>query len=133
MKDAITSKATLKMLHSFGDALDGSMVGTKTFPALHLPEDCNALPMQCDDFNCGVGVAAAIGIVLRDVINKQDRQIANAAFLSYDELFSVKTLSLATCDEPKEVYCKMPDICFDALPTHVDYLALVREQWFPSI
>jgi hypothetical protein len=116
------------MLHPFGDAFDGFMVGTKTFPALHLPKGYNFLPLQRDGFNCGIGVAAVIGIVLRDVVHK-DRQIANAGF-SYDDLFSVKTLSLETCDKPNEVLCKMPEICFDALPTHVDYLALVREQWF---
>ena len=37
------------------------MVGTEKFPALKVIED-GVLPNQKDDYNCGIGLVAAIGI-----------------------------------------------------------------------
>jgi hypothetical protein len=53
----------------FGKRLHGSLLGTKAIPLLRLKVE-DVLPKQIpqDDNNCGIGIAAAVGIMLRDVI-----------------------------------------------------------------
>jgi hypothetical protein len=53
----------------FGKKLQGSLLGTKAFPSIRLNlEDVLPQQTQEDDYNCGIGVVAAIGIMLRNVI-----------------------------------------------------------------
>jgi hypothetical protein len=53
----------------FGMKLQGCLLGTKAFPLLRLNVE-DELPQQTpeDDDNCGIGVVAAVGIMLHDVI-----------------------------------------------------------------
>ena len=43
------------------------MLGSELFPALRVGED-GYFPMQHDGCNCGIGICATIGIVLRDFL-----------------------------------------------------------------
>ena len=45
------------------------MVGTEKFPALKVLKDA-VLPKQKDNYNCGIGFVAAIGIILRDLLGR---------------------------------------------------------------
>ena len=113
------------MLFPFGHINFGCMVGMNAFPALKFPSGSDYLPKQVDDFRCGVGVAAATGIVLRDVLHK--------GLDHFDEVFAANRMPLADpVGKRKEVYCDMPEVFFTSLATRVegDYLALIREQWF---
>ena len=47
-KHSDPSKGKLEWLSPFGDALDGNMLGTHAFPALHLPFDIEILPIQSE-------------------------------------------------------------------------------------
>ena len=122
---SINTGVPLKMLFPFGSIKFGSMVGTKAFPALKFPIASQYLPQQIDGFNCGVGVAAAVGIVLRDVIHK--------GLEHYDEVFAANRMPVAApVGENAEVYCAIPEVFFTSLATKIegDYLALIREQRF---
>jgi hypothetical protein len=78
-KQALCPNSTLRMMFPFGNTFDGYLSGTKDFPALFLPENSVFLPKQRDGYNCGIGVAMAIGIILRDIIHK-DIHDPNTAF-----------------------------------------------------
>ena len=53
----------------FGTKLQGSLLGTKAVPSLQLNVE-DVLPQQTpeDDYNCGIGIVAAVGIMLHDFI-----------------------------------------------------------------
>ena len=74
------------------------MVGTKAFPSLRLRGE-NVLPKQSaeDDYNCGIGVVATIGIILRDVIgfNLEDDT-------KFGTIFAKNKLSVAFASGSKE-------------------------------
>jgi hypothetical protein len=92
------------------------------------------LPKQTpeDDYNCGIGAVAAIGIVLRDVIGiNQDDDFKFAT------IFSQKALIVSMCKTTGEYMCSFPEDTFQRLPPPHEisvfgktYLALLREQWF---
>ena len=117
----------------FGIKLQGNLVGTKASPALRL-HATDVLPSQSedDDYNCGIGVVAAVGIILRDVIgvNLEDD-------LKFAANFSKKKLLISFCKDTKEHICSFADATFQSLPPLDEmrvfgktYLALLREQWF---
>jgi hypothetical protein len=117
----------------FGTKLQGSLVGTKAFPSLRLNVE-DVLPKQTpeDDYNCGIGVVAAIGIMLHDVIGiNQDN---NFKFVT---IFSTKTLNISFYNKTQEYICSFSEDTFQTLPPPHEmsvfgktYLALLREQWF---
>jgi hypothetical protein len=89
------------------------------------------LPKQTpeDDYNCGIGTVAAIGIMLRDAIgiNKDDH-------FKFATIFSMKTLIVAFCKKTREYVCSFPEDTFQTLsPPHEmsvfgkTYDALLRE------
>ncbi len=45
------------------------MVGSEKFPAIKVLE-YGVLPKQKDEYNCGIGLVAAIGIILRDLLGR---------------------------------------------------------------
>ena len=57
----------MEWLYPFGNHLRGYHKGTKVFPHLQF-DKTDSLPLQQDGYNCGVGVVAAVGIILRDII-----------------------------------------------------------------
>ncbi len=80
------------------------------------------------DYNCGIGVVAAVRIMLRDVIGiNQDNNFKFAT------IFSKKTLIVSFCKETKESVCLFPEDTFQTLPHPHEisvfgktYLALFR-------
>ncbi|KAI2502413.1 hypothetical protein MHU86_12070 [Fragilaria crotonensis] len=72
--------AAMRWCSPFGKTSQGNMLGTKSFPALRLPE-ANLLPRQDDGWNCGVGVVAAVGIILRNVCTQKVER------MNFDEQF----------------------------------------------
>lgn len=134
----------------FGSAIDGYLLGSQRFPSLRFPFGTNFLPRQNDAYNCGIGVAATIAIILRDVVVKD--LVSNTETVSYDDHFRAIKMELkngkTNDDVPdeknvlrlEEVYCDMPLVFFTTrLPSPVDmpfggdYLTLLREQWFMLI
>ena len=115
----------------FGDPKEGFMVGTEKFPSLRLPQELEVLPLQIDEFNCGIGICAAIAIILRDLVYVDQKD--DKLDLVYEGTFS--NLETIVCSKNKEVYCTMPHKGFKVLPmpggkTWRDFLPLMREQWF---
>jgi hypothetical protein len=117
----------------FGTKLPGSLLGTKAFPLLQLNvEDVFSQQTPEDDYNCGIGVVAAIGIMLYDVIGvNQDNN------LKFVTIFSKKTLIVSFCKKTVEYVCSFPEDTFQRLPPPHEmsvfgktYLALLREPWF---
>ncbi len=84
----------------FGTKLQGNLlVGTKAFPLLQLSLE-DVLPKQTpeDDYNCGIGAVAAIGIILCDVIGiNQDNNFKFAT------IFSKKALIVSFCKKTREL------------------------------
>ncbi len=80
--------------------MQGSLLGMKAFPSLRLNVK-DVLPQQTpeDDYNCGIGVVAAVGIILRDVIgvNQDDN-------LKFVTIFSKKTLISPSARRPKNKF-----------------------------
>jgi hypothetical protein len=117
---------------SFGTKVEGSLLGTKAFPSLRLTV-VDVLPKQTseDEYNCGIGAVAAIGIMLRDVIGiNQDDNIKFAT------IFSQKALIVSFCKTTGEYVCSFPEDTFQRLPPPHEmsvfgktYLALLKEQW----
>ena len=141
----IKSHQSFEMSHPYGNALDGWMLGTAAFPALYFDRDFarTQLPVQSDTYNCGIGVATCIAIVLRDVVIQDVRN--DDPLITYDEMFNVMNLELKVNHDDvssptrKEHYCDFPgqDFVIKPLPwistKKKDYLTKVREQWFRLI
>ncbi len=117
----------------FGTKLQGSLLGTKAFPLLRLNVK-DILPQQTpeDDYNCGIGIVAAVEIILRDLIGvNQDDDF------KFVTIFSKKTLIVSFCKKTKECVWSFPEDTFQILPSPQEmsvfgktYLALLRERWF---
>ena len=129
------SEGKLDWLSPFGDALDGSMLGTTALPALHLPLDSEILPKQSteDNYNCGYGVIATI--VLRDMVLNDDWTNSSNSRSTFDDRFSCSALELKICATNGDVFCDMNHRKFcplSSLPKFRRdiYLLQLREQWF---
>jgi hypothetical protein len=92
------------------------------------------LPKQSpqDDYNCGIGVEAAVGIMLCDVIG-----VNLDVTFRFATIFSKKMLIVSFCKKTKEYAYLFPKDTFQTLPLPHEisvfgkpYLALLREQWF---
>jgi hypothetical protein len=82
----------------FGTLLQGCLLGTKAFPLLQLNvEDKLHQQTPEDDYNCGIGVMATVGIMLHDLtgVNQDD----NFTFVT---IFSKETLIVSFCKKTKE-------------------------------
>ena len=130
-KNSDPSEGKLEWLSPFGDALDGNVLGTNAFPALHLPFNIEILPKQCkeDDYNCDFGIITTMAMILRDLVLDDSRSTS-------DDLFSSTALEPKTCATNGEVFCDMHHIDFrtlSALPKFKrdTHLPQMREQcWF---
>ena len=91
------------------------MLGTEEFPSLRLPQELEVLPLQIDDFNCGIGICAAIAIILRDLVYVDQKD--DKLDLVYEGTFS--NLETFECSKNKEVYCTIPHGGFKVLPCQV--------------
>ena len=96
-KHSDPSKGKMEWHSPFGDALDGNMLGTHAFPALHLPFDIEILPIQSkvDNYNCGFGFIATMAMILRDLVLDDSRS-------AFDDLFSSTALQPRKCVQQME-------------------------------
>jgi hypothetical protein len=122
--------APMKWLSPFGKKFEGNMLGTKSFPALRLPET-NLLPLQNDGWNFGVGVIAAVGIFLQNVCNEKVER------MSFNEQFGTqKEWQLLQDKETQECFAYFDKKFFEPLPTKEedlivsDYLTMLYSEWF---
>ena len=108
----------------FGIKLQGNLVGTKAFPALRL-HATDVLPSQSedDDYNCGIGVVAAVGIILRDVIG-----VKLEDDLKFAANFSKKKLLVSFCKDTKEHICSFADATFQSLPPLDEMTGMGRQR-----
>ena len=113
----------------YGGGSDKYFLGTRNFPSLRL-RDLGHLPLQEDGYNCGVGVVAAIGIMLRNCIKTDNNQVSlfEAGFKRQKDMVFLKD------EETKEFYFMFPEDFFQPLPTQADlvwgdYLTQMREEW----
>ena len=121
----LTIDQKMSWLEPFGDAIKGNMIGTHLFPALRVPVNSHQLPSQQDRWNCGIGIAATIGIILRDVVS-------DGPHVSFDSRFMKNTLKFLECPLPKEIYCEFPGAVIQEEPKTPsnDYLWHLREEFF---
>ena len=64
----------MKWYYPYGNHSDKLLLGTNSFPSLRL-HDAGHLPKQLDGYNCGIGACAAIGIVLRNMLQKDEDKV----------------------------------------------------------
>ena len=69
----VDNEQPLTWIQPFGAEKEGFMFGTETFPVLVL-ENQNYIPKQEDGYNCGIATVATIGIILRDVLQKEETE-----------------------------------------------------------
>jgi hypothetical protein len=112
------------------------MVGTEKFPELKVLED-GVLPKEKDEYNCGIGLVAAIGIILRDLLGRS----TVSEITRYNKVFDhssmhVEKSSTEVVEEsPEEYVCCFPRGTFQSLPTTSElgfrtYLHPLKAQWF---
>ncbi|KAI2498090.1 hypothetical protein MHU86_16400 [Fragilaria crotonensis] len=106
------------------------MKGTNTFPALRVLDN-DVLPLQEDGHSCGIGIIAAIAIILRDIIGTQDGVAA------YNEMFrrDRMEIQMSTDVKSKEHICCFPQGIFTKLfkrddSASISYLHAMKAQWF---
>ncbi|KAI2497454.1 hypothetical protein MHU86_17058 [Fragilaria crotonensis] len=92
--------------------------------------DNDVLPLQEDGHSCGIGIIAAIAIILRDIIGTQDG-------VAYNEMFrrDRMEIQMSTDVKSKEHICCFPQGIFTKLFKRVDsasisYLHAMKAQWF---
>ncbi|KAI2503366.1 hypothetical protein MHU86_11086 [Fragilaria crotonensis] len=121
----------MKWLSPFGRTFFREMKGTNTFPALRVLDN-DVLPLQEDGHNCGIGVIAAIAIILRDIIGTYDISVAGA----YNQMFrrNRMEIQMSTDVKPEEHTCCFPQGTFTKLFKRVNfassYLHGMKAEWF---
>lgn len=120
----------MKWNSPFGRTFFGEMKGTKKFPALRVL-DKGVLPLQDDGHSCGVGLIAAIGIILRDIIGTD-----NGA-TRFKEIFRHDCMKIKMSTELKvaEHICCFPMGTFPRLFDKGEfgsksYLHVLKAEWF---
>ena len=127
-KDSIQD---MEWLYPFGNHLRGYHKGTKVFPHLRF-DKTDSLPLQQDGYNCGVGVVAAVGIILRDIIGST-LESENRFYNIFEQ--SQLSLTLEGNGLWREWVVKLQAKLLKPLPSpaHLvwgDYLSILRSQWF---
>ncbi|KAI2501078.1 hypothetical protein MHU86_13369 [Fragilaria crotonensis] len=104
---------------------------TKVYQESMPAQEANLLPRQDDGWNCGVGVVAAVGIILRNVCTQKVER------MNFDEQFGPqKNWELHQDNITKEWFAYFDRRFFEPLPTEnndlilADYLTMLRQEWF---
>jgi hypothetical protein len=113
-------------IEPFGSSDVPNLIGTENFPAFRfLPDSVDNLPKQFDGYNCGVGVVATIGIVLRETATVSDFEFIS----KFLRVSPSPTKSLDGIEYVHFFHMAM----FERLPSEVngrDFLQVVREEFF---
>jgi hypothetical protein len=128
--DASTAHNKMKWHSPFGRTFFGDMKGTEKFPALRVLDD-GVLPRQDDDHSCGIGLIAAIAIILRDIIGTD-----NGA-TRYNEMFRRDCMQVVASTDMRvqENICFFPRGTFPRLFKNGEwgsssYLHVLKAEWF---
>ena len=108
-RNANLGSQRISLIEPFGSDIEGNMLGSESFPALHVKD--GYFPMQKDGYNCGVGVCATIGILFRDFLPRNDD------FL-FDDLFSKANMPMQHCERSGELFCYLPVTIMKKAPFH---------------
>jgi hypothetical protein len=121
----------MKWHSPFGRTFFGDMKGTKKFPALRLL-DIGVLPLQDDAHSCGIGLIAAIGIILRVIIGTD-----NDSATRYNDMFRRDHMEIKVSTDMKveEDICCFPSGTFPILFEEDEfgsssYLQVLKAEWF---
>ena len=118
-------------LEPFGCSRNPQLRGSSNFPSMRLVQG-DELPHQHDVYNCGFGVIATIGIILRDVVgieNSETREL-------YRVHFYASVMVSYECESLHESFIYLPERLLKPLPKANEemipqnYLASFREEWF---
>ena len=119
------------MAQSFWTNFFRGYEGTKKFPSLRLL-DIGVLPLQDDAHSCGIGVIAAIGIILRVVIGTE-----NDSAMHYNDMFKRDHMEIKVSTDMKveEDICCFPSGTFPILFKADEfgsssYLHVLKAEWF---
>jgi hypothetical protein len=113
---------SMAWVEPYGSTDSQHLLGTAKFPAIRIPPD-EPLPEQNDGFNCGIGVIATIGQILRD-------------FGTVERVESLRRrmkVQATTETDGKEYICQLPIGMIGEIPTQADgrdYLVAMREEFF---
>jgi hypothetical protein len=116
---------SMKWNSVFGDKQStGMMKGTVDFPAVKVLQE-DVLPTQVDNFSCGIGLVAAVAIIL-DTFIRQGISRVNVLF---------DTASSEIVVEKAESVIQIPKRFLESLPKSAtlpssDYLHDSKEEWF---
>ncbi len=128
---------TLKWFSPFGNQYLGDMVSTEKFSALKVLKD-GALRKQKDEYNCGIGLVAAIGIILRNFLGRS----TVSEITRYNKMFDHSSMHVKKSsteeeveESPEEYLCCFQRMTFKSLPTTGGqglrtYLHELKAQWF---
>ena len=80
------------------------MLGTEVVPSLHLPQELEVLPLQNDDYNCGINIRVAIAIILCNVVyvDEKDEKLD----VVYEGTFSQQCIAQCHMGDLKDCRCQ---------------------------
>ena len=122
----------MEWLYPFGQQTQGYHKGTKIFPHVQF-DKTDLLPLQEDGYNCGIGVVAAVGIILRDIIGRTSESEHH-----FCNIFEQSKLNLSLEGKGlwyEEWVVKLRPKLLKKSPSRNelvwgDYLSVLRSQWF---
>ncbi len=100
---------TLKWFTPFGNQYLGDVVATKSFPNLRVLED-GVVPEQKDDYNCIIGLVAAIGNILCNLLGRS----CVSKIKRYIKMFDHSSIHVKK--SPEEHVCCTPRGAVQSLP-----------------
>ena len=123
----------MEWLYPFGHQIRGYHKGTKVFPHVQFNKT-DSLPCQQDGYNCGMGVVAAVGIILCDIVGRTLESESH-----FYNIFEQSKLSLTLEGKGswhEEWVVKLQPRLLKPLPSPSawlvwgDYLSVLQSQWF---
>ena len=119
----------MSWLNPFGTVVDqvmeGDLVGTASFPSVMFKDHQRSLPKQNDNYSCGVAVIAGSAILLRDLIDPQERKV------EFKSLFSIRNTQVKLI--VKEYMVTIEKGYLKSLPQvghGLDYLHMLKRELF---
>ena len=119
----------MSWLNPFGTVVDqvmeGDLLGTASFPSVMFEDHEKSLPKQNDNYSCGVAVIAGSAILLRDLIDPQERKV------EFKSLFSIRNTQVKLI--VKEYMVTIRQGYLKSLPQvghGLDYLHMLKRELF---
>ena len=94
---------------------NGLLYGTESFPTLRIMNSKgDRLPIQKDAHNCGIGIVAAVALILRDIVGVLNGES------KFHLLFQRNSLPHFHCNLTEGFYCQLPTKSLKRLPSLKD-------------